>query len=273
MTRGRDERGKVKTAKKRFNKSSGAWQLVLAFALMGAAIPAAGRQAQTAPNAGEQFTRLIQSVEGPDLFRAYCAPCHGIDATGAGPVAPARKAKVPDLTLLSRNNGGQFPAAYVRQTILGDKTATAHGSREMPIWGPIFHQVERDMDWGNVRLENLVKYLESMQPISAGSAPSGAELYKQHCAACHGTDLKGTGPAPRPFRTPPDLTTLARRHGGKFPDAYVSSVLRDGVVMPEHGPADMPIWGADFATGRLGEAQVSSRIALLTNYIKSLQAK
>lgn len=260
----------MKTANKRFN---GPRQLALAFALMGAAIPGFGKQPQAATSAEEQFTRLIRSVEGPDLFRAYCAPCHGIDAKGTGPVASALKVKVPDLTLLSSNNHGQFPTAYVRQTIMGDKIAAAHGSREMPIWGPIFHQVEADMDWGNVRLDSLVKYLQSMQPIAASSAPSGAELYKQHCAACHGADLKGTGPAPRPFRTPPDLTTLAKRHGGKFPDAYVTSVLREGVVMPAHGPADMPIWGPDFAISQLGEAQVSSRITMLTNYIKSLQAK
>jgi hypothetical protein len=73
---------------------------------------------------------------------------------------------------------------------------------------------------------------------------------------------------------PPDLTTLARRHGGKFPDAYVSNVLRNGVTMPAHGPAEMPIWGTDFkASDRLDENQITLRIRALSNYIKSLQAK
>ena len=73
---------------------------------------------------------------------------------------------------------------------------------------------------------------------------------------------------------PPDLTTLARRHGGKFPDTYVSEVLRNGVKIPAHGLAEMPIWGMDFRTSdRLDEAQVTLRITNLTNYIKSLQAK
>jgi len=108
---------------------------------------------------------------------------------------------------------------------------------------------------------------------AAPSGSSGAELYAQHCAACHGNDLKGTGPAPYPFRAPPDLTTLARRHGGKFPDAYVLKVLREGVVLPAHGPAEMPVWGPDFTVDRLGEGQVASRIANLTNYIKSMQGK
>lgn len=108
---------------------------------------------------------------------------------------------------------------------------------------------------------------------AAGSNfPIGAELYKQHCAVCHGDDLKGSGPFPPPYRVPPDLTTLARRHGGKLPDAYVAKVLRNGVTMPAHGPAEMPVWGAEFAeTERLNKTQVELRIKNLTNYIRSFQ--
>jgi cytochrome c553 len=47
----------------------------------------------------------------------------------------------------------------------------------------------------------------------AAVPPTGAELYQQRCAICHGSDLKGTGPVPPPYRTPPDLSTLTRRHG------------------------------------------------------------
>jgi mono/diheme cytochrome c family protein len=111
-------------------------------------------------------------------------------------------------------------------------------------------------------------------PIPYSNAPSGTQLYSQHCAACHGSDLKGTGPFPFPYRTPPDLTTLARRHGGKFPDAYVMKVLRRGVTLPAHGPAEMPVWGTEFeATDKLDKTQVALRIKNLSNYIKSLQIK
>ena len=153
---------------------------VPALAMIGIVLPGAGTQTQKAPVAREESMPLIQSVKGPDLFRAYCASCHGIDAKGTGPAAPALKARVPDLTLLSRRNLGRFPTAHVREVIVGEQVVATHGSREMPIWGPIFHQVEGDQDWGNVRLENLVKYLASIQSIQAANSSSGVELYGPH---------------------------------------------------------------------------------------------
>ena len=238
---------------------------------------------QTPSQSEQSYQRLIRSTAGPNLFRAYCASCHGPDAKGDGPAAGALKVKPPDLTMLAENNGGQFPTTHIRTVIMGGDVIASHGSREMPIWGPLFHQIEADVDKGNVRLENLTRYLESIQSIfppanglreSRVTAPgtSGAELYEQSCAACHGNDLKGNGPAPPLFRTPPDLTKLARRNGGKFPDAYVAKVLRNGVKIPGHGPAEMPIWGTTFRESeQLNESQITSRIAALVNYIKSFQ--
>lgn len=263
-------------------KSKVKW-LLLALALTVACVTGvrafATQQDQSATKPGteqdQQFTPLIRSVEGPDLFRAYCASCHGLDGRGAGPAAAALKVKPPDLTLLSWNNRGQFPAIHVRDTIIGEQVVAAHGSREMPVWGPVFHQVEEDVDRGHVRVENLVKYIESIQESGPTAKPSGAVLYKRYCAACHGNDLKGNGPAPPPFQDyPPDLTTLAKRHNGVFPDAYVENVLRDGVTLPAHGPAEMPIWGLDFRAGEgLSQAQINERITALTTYIKSYQVK
>jgi hypothetical protein len=61
----------------------------------------------------EQQVQLIDSVEGVDLFRQYCASCHGLDAKGSGIMASALKTKVADLTVLAKNNRRQFPAARV----------------------------------------------------------------------------------------------------------------------------------------------------------------
>jgi mono/diheme cytochrome c family protein len=120
--------------------------------------------AQTKPDAQKQYEQLIYSVKGQDLFRAHCASCHGAGGKGNGPVASALKTKPADLTVLAKNNGGKFSTERVQKFISGDEPSlNSHGSREMPIWGPIFHQIEDDQDLGNVRLQNLIKYLETIQ--------------------------------------------------------------------------------------------------------------
>jgi len=109
-------------------------------------------------------TPLIPSVEGSELYRAYCATCHGADAKGAGPMAQALKSSVPDLTLIARHNKGKFPAERVEAIISGDQgLITAHGSREMPVWGPIFSEIVWDREMSHVRIHNLAKYLEMIQ--------------------------------------------------------------------------------------------------------------
>lgn len=249
-----------------------------------------GARSPQQQESNKEYQQLIRSVEGPDLFRAYCASCHGKDGKGNGPVAPSLKATVPDLTIIAVSNGGNFPVARMKRIIMGEGMIASHGSREMPIWGPVFHQVEEDVDRGNVRVENLVTYLESIQTVHSKARAkdtkpskepagevnlSGEKLYKRDCAVCHGNDLKGNGPAPPPFKDQtPDLSTLAKRHGGKFPEKYFEDVLRNGVVIPEHGSPEMPTWGADFRTREhLDSTQVTQRITNLSNYIKSLQGK
>ena len=112
-------------------------------------------------------------------------------------------------------------------------------------------------------------------PIQQTSPASGAEMFKAYCAVCHGKDAKGGGPAAAELKTtPPDLTTLAKRHDGKFPGDYVSNVLRSGTKAPAHGSSDMPVWGPLFASinGR-DSALVDMRIANLVRYVESVQAK
>jgi mono/diheme cytochrome c family protein len=263
---------------------------LLGFAAIWTSRVAVGARSQEQQEPDKQYQQLIRSVEGPDLFRAYCASCHGKDGKGNGPVAATLKATVPDLTIITVSNDGNFPVARMKRIIMGEGMIASHGSREMPVWGPIFHQVEEDVDRGNVRLENLVRYLESIQTVHSGvhaaeAKPSkkqaeevslsGEKLYKRDCAVCHGNDLKGNGPAPPPFKdVPPDLTKLAKSHGGKFPEKYFEDVLRNGVVIPAHGSPEMPTWGADFRTREhLDSEQVTLRITSLSNYIKSLQEK
>jgi mono/diheme cytochrome c family protein len=125
--------------------------------------PAAAQGAAQQPVSAEE-QHLIQSLNGQALFRAYCASCHGADAKGAGPAASSLKKAPPDLTRIAQRNGGQFPAIQIQKIISGEDTAiSAHGSREMPIWGPVFGQIAWDQDLGKVRVYNLSKYIESLQ--------------------------------------------------------------------------------------------------------------
>ena len=112
------------------------------------------------------------------------------------------------------------------------------------------------------------------EPIQPAPANSGSEMFKQYCAACHGTTGKGDGPAASALKQPPaNLTTLTKRHDGKFPEDYVANVLRNGVKAPAHGDAEMPVWGPLFSSMDQNEAVVNLRIGNLTKYIKSIQAK
>ena len=115
------------------------------------------------PDAGRNW-RMFPPLEGPKIFRMYCSACHGADGKGGGPVAGALKHGVPDLTLISRRSGGTFPRDRVKAIIAGEEqSALAHGTREMPVFGPVFHDVEWDQDMGEVRLDNVTTYVESLQ--------------------------------------------------------------------------------------------------------------
>lgn len=84
----------------------------------------AGQQNQTAPDVGSRSVPLIRSVEGPELSRAYCASCRGLNGKGGGPAAATLDAKVPDLTILAMNDDGEFPTQHVREVSLRDLAET-----------------------------------------------------------------------------------------------------------------------------------------------------
>ncbi len=103
-------------------------------------------------------------VSGAEMYRAYCASCHGVKGKGDGPAAPALKREPTDLTTLAKRSGGEFPAVRVFQSVEGDAAIPAHGSREMPVWGAAFrHMGGSDEAALKLRLRNLVRYIESIQ--------------------------------------------------------------------------------------------------------------
>lgn len=112
-------------------------------------------------------------------------------------------------------------------------------------------------------------------PITNTPSNSGKEMFNSYCAACHGKDGKGNGPAASSMKTAPtDLTTLAKNSGGKYPSSHVAAVIRGQATTASHGSQDMPVWGPLFSSISQGhEAQVQQRITNLDSYIESLQAK
>lgn len=113
------------------------------------------------------------------------------------------------------------------------------------------------------------------EQLPADFVPSGKQLFTQYCAACHGADARGNGPARAALKLPaPDLTTLARRHGGSFPVEYVKNILQFGPGIAAHGSSDMPTWGPIFRyMDNYNNAAVQKRIKNLCDYLSSLQEK
>jgi len=106
----------------------------------------------------------ISTASGPEMYKAYCAVCHGMDGKGGGPAAEALKVPPPNLIALAHKNGGKYPSDHVTSAIQADLNLPAHGSTEMPVWGSLF--------WGmsqghtsevQLRVANLNKYIESLQ--------------------------------------------------------------------------------------------------------------
>jgi mono/diheme cytochrome c family protein len=124
--------------------------------LCGVAAAQSGTKTEPASN--------VEPVSGKQLYGSYCALCHGSDGKGGGPFATQLKVWPPDLTQLAKKNNGVFPEMHVEEAIDGEFSKAAHGTKEMPIWGPVFRSMAHGRkDSARIRLEALVKYLESIQ--------------------------------------------------------------------------------------------------------------
>jgi mono/diheme cytochrome c family protein len=106
---------------------------------------------------------VIESMFGPDLYRMYCATCHGQDGKGRGPAAAALRVPPSDLTVLTKRHQGVFPKLDVAMIIRGGTNITAHGTDEMPMWGPIFRALDPSDSRAKARIDSLVSYIESIQ--------------------------------------------------------------------------------------------------------------
>ena len=134
------------------------FRILIFLVSMGAAVASSAQVDVTASFINPPLT-------GRDTFEFYCATCHGPDGTGNGPMAASLKMAPIDLTMLAASNGGQFSRELVRELVThdGQTDAPAHGSSDMPIWGPIFRTLETSDQAVETRIENLIEYVESIQ--------------------------------------------------------------------------------------------------------------
>ena len=124
---------------------------------------------------------------------------------------------------------------------------------------------------------SLAQNKPTIKSVPAGQSDptSGKSMFVSYCAACHGKDAKGAGPAAQALRkTPTDLTILARKNSGKFPAVAVKNIIMgDPLASAAHGSKEMPVWGDIFRSLSSNESISKMRIHNLVSYIESLQSK
>jgi len=110
------------------------------------------------------------------------------------------------------------------------------------------------------------------------SGYSGAELYRRYCAACHGVHGRGDGPVASDMNVVvPDLTRIAKRHRGAYPEDDVRRIIDGRAVHMAHGTRDMPVWGVQFGAAMSSDSHpaesTNELLGRLVEYLRSIQAK
>lgn len=137
---------------------------LIATALAAAVIAAGLGFAETTSNKVVIPVTKTDATSGKQMFTSYCAPCHGTDGKGHGPTAAALKTAPSDLTGMTMANHGKFPETHIYSVLQFGSPVSAHGSAEMPVWGPIFGKMNQSNPQDKqLRISNLSRYLETIQ--------------------------------------------------------------------------------------------------------------
>jgi mono/diheme cytochrome c family protein len=125
---------------------------------------AAQDKEQTKPAIKHVPITPASATSGKEMFNSYCAVCHGKTGTGDGPAASALKTAPTNLTTLAKKSDGKYPAAHVAAVIRGQANLPAHGTQDMPVWGPLFSSISQGHESQvQQRIANLVEYIETLQ--------------------------------------------------------------------------------------------------------------
>jgi mono/diheme cytochrome c family protein len=138
-----------------------AWMVAVVIAM---ALAAGAQQTQPSTQIKHVPMKPTNAASGAEMYTNYCAVCHGKDGKGNGPATPALKIAPTDLTTLAQKNGGKYPALHVTSVIRGEGDLPAHGSKDMPVWGPLFWRMSQGHEAEvQQRIVNLNQYIESLQ--------------------------------------------------------------------------------------------------------------
>lgn len=236
----------------------------------GFAWPLSGHMLRIALIAGALLQGLgavgLQAAEaGSQLVEDYCAECHATRTEGESPFQPA-----PPL----RDLHDRYDVELLEEALV-EGLVTSHES--MP-------EFEFDPDQARA----IVEYLQSLQPIErsqdsvptsnpTGSPAFGELTFKFYCTSCHGVGARGDAEVAA-MLDPADLTTLAKRNGGEFPDNQVRRIIDGRSEIVGHTGVAMPPWGRLFAHELQSvkgdakrEAIISTRIGHLIAYLRAIQ--
>jgi mono/diheme cytochrome c family protein len=144
-----------------------AWFVILSLASMPAAVAQAPPPGlpPSKPKLPSPSDGGVEAVSGAYAYRTYCASCHGSQGKGDGPLAESLRFTPPDLSLIAKRSGGEYPAETVHRIVDGRKPLPGHGGPDMPIWGDAFKNPETGFDDASVKekIRAVVEYVRTLQ--------------------------------------------------------------------------------------------------------------
>lgn len=156
---------------------------------------------------------------------------------------------------------------------------SAEEKPNLPIPTPVVRPTSIRIGAARARLLLMLGALLLALPIACRDPqqpPAGRDLYLQHCASCHGESGDGNGPLAASLRRPPsDLRRITARSRGRFDESEVMAYIDGRKTVAEHGPREMPVWGAVFMEENRPEHYPAYTSLLhsraLTDYLRSIQ--
>jgi len=108
-----------------------------------------------------------ETDQGKQLYMQYCSSCHGKDGKGNRSMVAYLKIKVPDLTVLKKNNKGIYPLQKVMSSIDGSRKVRGHGDRQMPVWGEVFRKETEKEKYGELtsllKAKTIAEFVATLQ--------------------------------------------------------------------------------------------------------------